>query len=289
MDLSTPAFGGLAIPSLCPPGASPSLCLPWTVFSRSTCAITSHRGGQTNLSVSSRQSSSQRDRALPQEYHRQHALTASIAAHKLPPIIQPTQSKSSHQASPTPFLQPSAKTSNMPREGTRSQTGNSRPRIFQAIDTGPATPRRKPSLKSRLTPGPAKPGKDKKEKEKAKEKQKKKSGAGAGGRGGVVDRVRSAVGLAPKGPGKVQKKGGVKRAVQKVGSNPLRGRLVRGVCRTEKGGWGRISGMKGSQPSWFGTDSVVRRSRPQPRLIRTPRLVCPLFPSLPRLHPNPPQ
>lgn len=117
----------------------------------------------------------------------------------------------------------------MTREGTRSQTGNSRPRIFQSIDTGPATPHRKPSLKSRLTPGPAKPAKEKKEKDKGKGKQKKKAGPGAGGGGGVVDRVRSAVGLAPRGEGKVQKKGGVKRAVQKVGSNPLRGGPVRGV------------------------------------------------------------
>lgn len=108
----------------------------------------------------------------------------------------------------------------MPREGTRSQTGNSRPRIFQAVDTGPATTRRKPSLKSRLTPGGvAKPVNEKKGKDTDKVKQqKKKAGARAGGGtgGGVVDKVRSAVGLAPREPSKVQKKGGVKRAVQKV-------------------------------------------------------------------------
>lgn len=101
----------------------------------------------------------------------------------------------------------------MPREGTRSQTGNSRPRIFHTVDTGPATPRKKaakqsgggalPSLKSRLTArGPS-----------DKHKAKKNGSAGAGG---VMDKVRSAVGLEPREPKKVQKKGSVKRAVQKV-------------------------------------------------------------------------
>lgn len=118
----------------------------------------------------------------------------------------------------------------MPREGTRSQTGNSRPRIFQAVDTGPATTRRKPSLKSRLTPGGvAKPANEKKGKEKDKVKQqKKKAGAGGGTGGGVVDKVRSAVGLAPREPSKVQKKGGVKRAVQKVRFLPFERRAPRG-------------------------------------------------------------
>ncbi|TLS24867.1 hypothetical protein PpBr36_08609 [Pyricularia pennisetigena] len=33
----------------------------------------------------------------------------------------------------------------MPREGTRSATGNSRPRVFQTIDTAPAVTRKKPA------------------------------------------------------------------------------------------------------------------------------------------------
>lgn len=104
----------------------------------------------------------------------------------------------------------------MPREGTRSQTGNSRPRIFHTVDTGPTISRKKApknttnttasSLKSKLTPksGAAAP-------------KKSKNGAGVGaGDAGVMDRVRSAVGLAPREPKRVQKKSGVKRAVQKV-------------------------------------------------------------------------
>ncbi|KAI6375409.1 hypothetical protein MCOR25_002975 [Pyricularia grisea] len=34
----------------------------------------------------------------------------------------------------------------MPREGTRSATGNSRPRVFQTVDTAPTINRRKPAV-----------------------------------------------------------------------------------------------------------------------------------------------
>lgn len=96
----------------------------------------------------------------------------------------------------------------MPREGTRSQTGNSRPRIFHPIETGPAISRKKTSkpasssLRSKLAP------------KSGAEKQAPKKGKGGGE--GVMDKVRSAVGLSPREPKRVQKKGGVKRAVQKV-------------------------------------------------------------------------
>ncbi|TLD28758.1 hypothetical protein PspLS_03763 [Pyricularia sp. CBS 133598] len=33
----------------------------------------------------------------------------------------------------------------MPREGTRSATGNSRPRVFQTVDTAPTITRKKPT------------------------------------------------------------------------------------------------------------------------------------------------
>lgn len=161
----------------------------------------------------------------------------------------PSLGKASPQTSPT-----------MPREGTRSQTGNSRPRIFQAIDTGPATPRRKPSLKSRLTPGgAAKPAKGKKD-DKRKEKQKsKKAGAGTGGGsggGGLVDRVKSAVGLAPREPKRVQKKGGVRRAVQKVSFVFLAGGKENGAA-VPCYGWARFVREA--------YQLTTHRSRPRPR------------------------
>ncbi|SPO04810.1 uncharacterized protein DNG_07495 [Cephalotrichum gorgonifer] len=99
----------------------------------------------------------------------------------------------------------------MAREGTRSQTGNSRPRIFQTIDTAPAITRRKPAadagaggLKSKLVGAKPKPAKEKKA----------EAGSGAGA---AVEKIKSAVGLAPQEPKKVQKKSsGVRKAVQKV-------------------------------------------------------------------------
>ncbi|KAL2104931.1 hypothetical protein VUR80DRAFT_9314 [Thermomyces stellatus] len=82
----------------------------------------------------------------------------------------------------------------MPRESTRSQTGNSRPRIFPAVDSSPVISRKKAaskqnsaaaatssssfSLKSRLT---SKSG--------ATEAKKGKNNGG-GGHAGVMDRVR---------------------------------------------------------------------------------------------------
>ncbi|KAI1278249.1 hypothetical protein F5Y07DRAFT_69802 [Xylaria sp. FL0933] len=51
----------------------------------------------------------------------------------------------------------------MPREGTRSATGNSRPRVFQAVDTAPAIKRttkpkpKKPSAEPAAKPAAAKP------------------------------------------------------------------------------------------------------------------------------------
>ncbi|MBE3044363.1 hypothetical protein IMZ48_17710 [Candidatus Bathyarchaeota archaeon] len=143
----------------------------------------------------------------------------------------------------------------MPREGTRSQTGNSRPRIFHAIDTAPtifrkkaAKPAASSSLKSKLTP------------KSAAEKQAGKNGKGAGagsGEAGVLDRVRSAVGLAPREPAKVVKKGGVKRAVQKVCFSPS--------CLEDGDGTGRGDGMGltvcrlGPRPSL--TTRILRRRR----------------------------
>lgn len=48
----------------------------------------------------------------------------------------------------------------MPREGTRSATGNSRPRVFQAVDTAPAIKRTtKPKAKKPAAEPAVKPAK----------------------------------------------------------------------------------------------------------------------------------
>jgi hypothetical protein len=47
----------------------------------------------------------------------------------------------------------------MPREGTRSQTGNSKPRIFPVVDTAPATTRKKTTkTKAKKVAAPAAKG-----------------------------------------------------------------------------------------------------------------------------------
>ncbi|CAI4217447.1 unnamed protein product [Parascedosporium putredinis] len=102
----------------------------------------------------------------------------------------------------------------MAREGTRSQTGNSRPRIFHTVETGPTITR-----KRRLNPLAPKP-----QTKGAAKATKKKT---VGGTESTADKVKAALGVGTKSEGKKPKgvtksksastgNGGVKKAVQKV-------------------------------------------------------------------------
>ncbi|PKS11356.1 hypothetical protein jhhlp_003118 [Lomentospora prolificans] len=101
----------------------------------------------------------------------------------------------------------------MAREGTRSQTGNARPRIFHTVDTGPTITRKK-----RTNPLFTKP----KTKGAAKATKKKTVGTES-----TTDKVKTALGVGTKSEGKKPRgvtkssssntgNSGVKKAVQKI-------------------------------------------------------------------------
>ncbi|KAI1416685.1 hypothetical protein F5Y13DRAFT_154486 [Hypoxylon sp. FL1857] len=98
----------------------------------------------------------------------------------------------------------------MPREGTRSATGNSKPRVFQTVDTAPAIKRTtKPKTKKSPTIGTKSGAKPKAAKPTGVTKKK----SAAPKKEGVASKVKAAVKKAEEKVEKAEEK--VKKAVSK--------------------------------------------------------------------------